>query len=414
MNSETWELALKHISNGVVVVDEHETIQLITDRTKSLFRIEKNAIRVGHTLRYFLEYVGSRIGWSPDRIATVHENHRAWKREAQARDIVHHYDDGMVLKIGYHPKRDHGAVLTYDDVTDHVRLDRLLRQRAAEAALFQEQIYSTVGTIAVATRETSARHAQITGTATATQERIDALDRAACQSAIAMQHAADAHSGIRAVFGGLVSGLDEVADRTSGALAGAQLGGRVCERLAAHAQSAGTILDLIQALAAQGRLLSFNARIEAERAGDAGRGFCVVAQAVKDLADQTVEAATRTEVDLGEIRNAIDEAIAANRQIEASIGGISRIAETVRITTTAQQEHVAAVEAEITKTAQTATIMRETVSEVDARFSDLLETLIDTSNRLAEVDQQMGTLVDGAEQLRRAHLTAEPQDRMVE
>jgi methyl-accepting chemotaxis protein len=68
--------------------------------------------------------------------------------------------------------------------------------------------------------------------------------------------------------------------------------------LAESAQKIGDIVKLIQTIAEQTNLLALNATIEAARAGEAGRGFAVVASEVKSLAVQTAKA---TEAIVGQI-----------------------------------------------------------------------------------------------------------------
>lgn len=393
---ELLDLTLDHMSNGILVVDEAETIQLINARVLELFRLPARTIGVGGDLAGFLSCVGESVGWSSDRIERVVDNHRTWKREGVTRTIEHDFDDGQVLRIRFEPRFGSGSVLTYEDVTNERRLENVARHRAEQASQFRTEIADVVVHIAKAASAVSDTGAQA-GTATKVASGgTGALVIAAEQSAGAMNDAARSAAAITSIIADLANEANQVASGTGSAVEHARETLALSVSLGSHAQSVGSILDLIRGIAGQTKLLALNATIETARAGDAGRGFRVVAQEVKALAEQTAAAAGQIEAKVDGIRVATGAVAAANSAIEQRLclvrGQTDRISSTIE----AQHAHVGAIASAIDETALTARQMADNIAVVNETNLALGEAVAQVSATFDQVRQHIDKLEAGS------------------
>jgi len=177
-------------------------------------------------------------------------------------------------------------------------------------------------------------------------------------------------------------------------------------RINALSQAAGRIGDvvkLITAIAEQTNLLALNATIEAARAGEAGRGFAVVASEVKQLASQTAKATDEISTQIAGMQTATQESVAAIKEIGGTIARISEIASTIAAAVEEQgaaTQEIARNVGEAAKgTAQVAsniTDVNRGAGETGSASSQVLssaQSLSSESNHLkAEVDKFLSTV----------------------
>ena len=94
--------------------------------------------------------------------------------------------------------------------------------------------------------------------------------------------------------------------------------------LGAQTEGIATVLTVINDIADQTNLLALNAAIEAARAGEAGRGFAVVADEVRKLAEKTMVATKEVHTALSGLKDGAQKNIAAVDETVASIEQVSR------------------------------------------------------------------------------------------
>lgn len=160
-------------------------------------------------------------------------------------------------------------------------------------------------------------------------------------------------------------------------------------RLADAANKIGEVATLIQAIAEQTNLLALNATIEAARAGEAGKGFAVVASEVKNLATQTAKATEEIGGQIRAIQGAGEETVSAIGQIGAEITNINEV---ITAIASAVEEQSAATQ-EIARNSQEASsgigLVSENAQGTSADTSEVASVARDFEGSTSEVSSQI-------------------------
>ncbi|WP_421859923.1 methyl-accepting chemotaxis protein [Oceanicaulis sp.] len=157
----------------------------------------------------------------------------------------------------------------------------------------------------------------------------------------------------------------------------------------------GDIVNLINDIAEQTNLLALNATIEAARAGEAGKGFAVVASEVKTLAEQTAKATSSISDQISGIQNATGKTVSSIENIGEVISEMNNISAAIA----AAMEEQRAAASEITRAAHEAASgtreVSESIGHVDAAASE-------TGQCAAQVNAASHALTEESTGLRKA------------
>ena len=165
-------------------------------------------------------------------------------------------------------------------------------------------------------------------------------------------------------------------------------------RLSEQSQAIGEIISSVSNLAEQSNLLAVNASIEAAKAGEHGKGFTVVAQEIKSLAEQSKQATAQVRNILGDIQKAITQAVMATEQGNKAVE--KGVAETSQ-----SGQAIDALSKTVNKSASAVEQMAVAANEQLAGVAQVTEALDDIREATSQNVEGMKQVEEALEDLRR-------------
>jgi methyl-accepting chemotaxis protein/CHASE3 domain sensor protein len=194
---------------------------------------------------------------------------------------------------------------------------------------FQSSVGGIIELLSSATTELQSTAESMSATAEETNRQSTAVAAASEQASRNVQTVASAAEELSASITEISRQVSTSSDVAGRAVDQAERTNKQVEGLADAAQKIGEVINLITGIAEQTNLLALNATIEAARAGEAGKGFAVVASEVKNLATQTAKATGEISQQISGIQSATSEAVEAIKGIVKTISEISQISTSI-------------------------------------------------------------------------------------
>ena len=277
------------------------------------------------------------------------------------------------------------------------------RQQQAELAdRFESSVGNIIGAVSSASNQMQHTAQAMSSTAERTNNQSTVVASASEEASANVQTVAASTEELSASIAEISRQIGESNSIAQRAVQDADAANQDVQGLSQAARTIGDVVSLISDIAEQTNLLALNATIEAARAGEAGKGFAVVASEVKSLANQTAKATEEISSQVNNMQAATGNTVEAIQKISDVIKQISEnatsISSAVEQQSAATQEisrNVQEAAAGTKEVATTITGVREAAEETGVSSNEVLTAASELSRQSETLQKEVNTFISG-------------------
>ncbi|MGE0061580.1 MAG: MHYT domain-containing protein [Xanthobacteraceae bacterium] len=399
--------AMNNMSQGVVMFDAAERLVICNDRYIEMYRLPRDKVRPGCTLRQVIQcrFDAGLLDRDPD--AYHADLLRAMATGETLSDVVE-YRDGRVISIVNKPINDGQFwVGTHDDITQRRQAERTTmslaeqqeRRAVVDAAIrsFRESMETVLRSVTDSAKLMHDTASDLASSFDETTERASGAALASSNASSGVATAAQAADEMARSIMEIDRRLREATHVVTDAVADADKTNQEIMSLADSASKIGDVIKLIQNIAAQTNLLALNATIEAARAGAAGRGFSVVAAEVKSLSVQTAKATNDIAGQIGSVQDSVRSAVAAIGRIASRMQEIDKHTSSIAASVGQQNDATSEISSSVASAAEgakSAASILDQVRQSVGKVSGAANTVFATSRNVEDAAAHLREKVD--------------------
>ena len=265
------------------------------------------------------------------------------------------------------------------------------------AANFRSKAQTLVNDLAerMAALDTTAR--ALEASSQHAQQRSQFLSDSTMNASNSVENVAAATEELSASVSSIVAQVSSTNRFVQEATGSAQESADKMEELSGNAAKIGDVVNIIRDIAEQTNLLALNATIEAARAGEAGKGFAVVASEVKELAEQTAKATVEISSQVTSIQHATNESASMISNISSVMEKVTEhtesVGESIEQQSAATDEIASSVRQASDNTRAVSDEVEQTLRTAE-EASQAAQTIIEASQSASSASNELSSEID--------------------